>query len=324
METAPAPFSQATSDGPPGGSAHWITAADGVRLRIAHWPSEARRGTVALFPGRTEYVEKYGRTARDFVARGYDVVSIDWRGQGLADRLTRDRQTGHVGAFIDYQQDVTALWAAMNTLDLPGPRFLIAHSMGGCIGLRAVMEGLEVNAVVFSAPMWGILIAPALRPVAWTLGWGSERIGLGHLYAPGTGPKNYVEVQPFDGNTLTRDPEMYGYMQAQLADRPELGIGGPSFHWVHEALAECRTLARRPAPKLPCLTFLGTEEKIVDPSRIRDRMAHWIGGALRMVDGAEHEVLMERPGIRHAITAEVADFFDANLTRRDDDGARCA
>ncbi len=323
MTLAPAPFSQATADGPPGGSAHWITAADGTRLRIAHWPSEARRGTVVMFPGRTEYVEKYGRTARDYITRGFNFVAIDWRGQGLADRLTEDRHVGHVGAFPDYQQDVAALWSAMEALGLPGPRFLIAHSMGGCIGLRAVMEGLDVHAVVFSAPMWGIQMSAALRPVAWTLSWGANRVGLGALYAPGTGPKHYIEEQPFDGNSLTRDPEMYAYMQAHLAEEPALGIGGPSFHWLHQALSECRALAARPAPDLPCLTFLGTEEKIVDPGRIRDRMAHWPGGTLRMVDGAEHEVLMEVPTIRHAITDETAAFFERHRDRPDSD-ARCA
>ena len=68
----------------------------------------APRGTVLLFPGRTEYVEKYGRVARDLVAAGYSVVAFDWRGQGLADRPQHRRDMGHVISFDEYRQDVSA------------------------------------------------------------------------------------------------------------------------------------------------------------------------------------------------------------------------
>ena len=75
------------ADGPQGGVAQWLTTSDGVRVRVAVWGRDAPKGTVLLFPGRTEYVEKYGRAAGDLLARGFATVAIDWRGQGLADRL---------------------------------------------------------------------------------------------------------------------------------------------------------------------------------------------------------------------------------------------
>jgi len=58
------------AEGPEGGYALWLTADDGVRLRAVHWPKEGARGTVLLMPGRTEYCEKYGRTASELAARG--------------------------------------------------------------------------------------------------------------------------------------------------------------------------------------------------------------------------------------------------------------
>ena len=59
----------------------------GVRIRVGLWHRQGPAGTVLLFPGRTEYVEKYGRTARLLAARGLATLVIDWRGQGIADRL---------------------------------------------------------------------------------------------------------------------------------------------------------------------------------------------------------------------------------------------
>ena len=59
------------ADAPPGGEAWWVPTTDGARVRVAAWPAAAggpARGTVLLFPGRTEYVEKYGPAARHYTA----------------------------------------------------------------------------------------------------------------------------------------------------------------------------------------------------------------------------------------------------------------
>ena len=85
MDLAPAPFHADLAEGPAGARAHWVHTSDGLRIRLGHFPAEEPRGTVLLFPGRTEYIEKYGRTASDLAAGGYDTLCIDWRGQGLAD-----------------------------------------------------------------------------------------------------------------------------------------------------------------------------------------------------------------------------------------------
>jgi len=161
---------------------------------------------------------------------------------------------------------------AAERLDLPRPWHLLAHSMGGCIGLRAVMKGLDVASVAFSGPMWGIKMADALRPVAWSLSWGSRQVGMSHRYAPGTTPEHYVLTEPFETNKLTNDEDMWAYMGRQLRAHPALGLGGPSLHWLHEALRETRDLARHPSPNLPCLTILGSDEDIVDVPRVHDRM----------------------------------------------------
>lgn len=298
-----APLHAELADGPEGGRAYWVPASDGVRLRIAVWP-EGAKGTVLLFPGRTEYAEKYGRAAGDFRARGYALAVIDWRGQGLADRPLADRNVGHVARFADFQTDVAALIAAAGELELPRPYYLVSHSMGGAIALRSLIEGLEVRAAAFSAPMWGILLSPYSRPVAWTLAKLSRRCGFSERYAPGTGPVTYVASAPFDDNVLTTDEAMWAYMKAQVTGAPDLALGGPSLNWLHEALKECRALAAAPSPAMPVLTMLGSNERVVDPRPIRDRMARWRGGGFEIVPGAEHEIMMEHDATR-------ARFFDA-------------
>lgn len=310
-----APLYHDVADGPAGGRGFWLRTQDGLRIRMGHWPQNPEgpaRGTVLLFPGRTEYIEKYGRAAADFAQRGYSTVAIDWRGQGLADRLLGNRLTGHVLRFSDYQLDIAAVLEAVDALDLPRPLYLLAHSMGGCIGLRAVMEGLDVAACAFTGPMWGIQMAGATRPAAWALSWSSGWLGMGHQLAPGTRSQTYVLAEPFDNNALTRDSDMYRYMQRQMTDYPDLALGGPSLRWLNGALVEMAQLARRPAPDLPCLTYLGSHERIVCPDRISARMAGWPGGRLEMVDGGEHEVMMDLPATRRMVFDGLAAHFGAH------------
>src|SRR5262245_53529183 len=84
-----------------------LTTRDGVGLRFARWqPPPGRKGTVCLFQGRTEFIEKYFETVRDLRARGFAVAIFDWRGQGLSDRALGDRMKGHVGDFSEYELDI--------------------------------------------------------------------------------------------------------------------------------------------------------------------------------------------------------------------------
>ena len=314
MQLSLAPLFTDVHPGPAGGAAHWVQTTDGKRIRVGHWQPEVARGTVLLFPGRTEYIEKYGEVAGELAARGLATIAVDWRGQGLSDRLTENRLVGHVDLFQDYQKDVGAMVRAAKELGLPRPFFLLAHSMGGAIGLRAVIEGLSVRAAAFSGPMWGIQMAPHLRRLAWALTRVMPRLGRGVSLPPGTKLDPYPVTEPFENNMLTTDPDMYAMMRDQVTAHPELGLGGPSYLWLGEALAETTHLAGRAAPNLPCVTFVGSNERIVDMIRIEDRMRSWSGGRLEVIPAGEHEVLLEQEHLRRPIFDAVGKLFLGTVT----------
>jgi lysophospholipase len=306
----PAPFHVELADAPSGAVAVWLKPG-AVRIRVAWWKA-GDKGTVVLLPGRTECIEKYGRAAGDLVRRGYSVITIDWRGQGLADRVLPDPMSGHVGDFAEYQEDLDAMLVEADRADLPQPFFLLAHSMGGCIGLRALIRGLPFRAAVFSAPMWGISMSAWLRPVAQVVTAVAGPFGFAHRYAPTTGPENYLLQVPFEGNVLTTDREMWAYMRDQVRAVPEFGLGGPSLAWLGAALAECAALATKPSPNVPAICALGTLEKVVDVPPVHLRMAGWSNGQLDLYPGAEHEIMMEGPAVRTRYFDRAAALFDAN------------
>lgn len=313
-----APFLSALADGPDTGHAIWLTAGDGTRLRLGLWPHDTARGTVLLLPGRTEYIEKYGRAARDLAARGFATIAIDWRSQGLADRPGPVRRLGHVNRFSDFQHDLDAVLAALPDLCGPGlpiPRLMLAHSMGGCIALRGLLRGTPqsagIRAAAFTGPMWDIAFRPPLRPLARLIARTACSLGQGARFAPGTDGPTYVMDAPFKDNTLTSDRTMWDYMRAQINGHPDLALSGPSLRWLDGALAEADAFRTATLPDIPTLVTVGRDEAIVSVEAIEAICARWPGVTLDWVEGARHEIMMETPDIRTAFFDRLTAFMDA-------------
>ena len=134
----------AESSRPPAeGQAAQVQASDGLHLRVAYWPGEGR-GTIVLFQGRTEFIEKYYETIGRFIGLGFVVGTLDWRGQGLSERPLSDRRKGHVSDFANYQRDADALIAHLEAVGAPRPWVLVGHSMGGAISARLLMRRGEL------------------------------------------------------------------------------------------------------------------------------------------------------------------------------------
>lgn len=307
-----APYHSDLADAPAQTHAVWASASDGVRVRVALTPVEGAKGTVLVFPGRTEIVEKYGQVAGRLAAAGWASASIDWRGQGLADRLLEDPLIGHVGRFGDYQRDVDAMLAVVKA-QLPGPLMLIGHSMGGAIGLRAVLRGIDVKAAAFSAPMWGIAMPALQKPINHALTFVLDTFGQGEMRAPTTPVRGYLLENPFENNNLTNDADAWEYMKRQVVEVPGLRLAGPSVHWVREAVAECRALLRHAPRDLAVLTGFGSAESIVSKVAIRQRMALWPKGELLEIDGARHELLMESAAMRDVFEGQMLRLFEGAL-----------
>lgn len=295
----PAPFRQLAADPLKPAEAFWTASADGFRLRLAVWAAENARGTVLLFPGRTEYAEKYAPVAARLSEVGLSVIAIDWRGQGASARLLADPKPGHVGDFADYQHDVAALVAGAEELRLPRPWHLLAHSMGGCIGFRALIRGLPVASAAFSAPMWGVRIA-SLPPrvgsrVATGLAAAAGRTGRSARTVPGAA--SVLDIA-FNENLLTGDIDEYTRFMREAATWSEWQLGAATWGWLGAAMAECRALAMLPAPDVPALISVSGREAIVLPSAIRARAAAWPGASLLELPEARHEALFEVPPVR--------------------------
>ncbi len=270
---------------------------NGVRLRSLVMDSGQSdpRGTVIIVPGRTEFIEKYFETAEDFRTRGFTVMCIDHRGQGLSDRLTPDPLKSWVRDFDDYIDD---LQFVIDTLgpQLPRPHVMVGHSMGGCLGLEGLIKGkLDADIAVFNAPMLQVfgLETPPMPEVISAL----SVLGLSRRRLPWQVQKEGVPI-PFKGNKLTSDKARYMRWRAYFDNAPRLRVAGPTYGWIRAAVKSMKFVNRNAAKlKTPTMIVATSMDPIVVPSVVRD-FAVKAQCDFLMINGALHETFLEVDGYR--------------------------
>lgn len=278
-----------------------LTARDGVKLRFARWPPPpGRKGTVCLFQGRAEFIEKYFETVRELHARGFAVVTLDWRGQGGSDRLLDDPRKGHIDDFADFELDLDVLMNEVVLPDCPPPIFAIAHSMGGSVMLNIAKKGSRwFDRIVLSAPMIdlaGLRGSSLFRATARTLRYS----GFGHSYIPG-GDSMPMGAGPYIGNPLTSDPVRHARTKAVLEAEPALGIGSPTVGWANAAYRAISGFADfhfASKVRQPLMLIAAGRDEIVSTAAIEDFAVRLRAGSHLIVAGSKHELMMEQDRYR--------------------------
>jgi lysophospholipase len=287
-----------------------LKTPDGVSLRFARWaPPPGRKGTVCLFQGRAEFIEKYFETVRDLRSRGFAVATFDWRGQGFSERALRNRRKGYVRDFSRYDIDLETFVNEVVLPDCPPPVFALAHSMGASILLRAAHRGHRwFDRIVLLSPMVAL---PGMRRSRLTRAGVKllRLMGLGASYVPG-GDAAVMMQRPFIGNLLTSDPVRYARNMAVLEAEPALAIGWPTVAWSDSAFKAMRQLQDPSFPakiRQPMLIIAAGNDRIVSTSAIDEFAIRLRAGSHLSVPGSRHELLMEQDRFRQQVLAA----FDA-------------
>lgn len=295
---------------PEGTKAGMLKTPDGVGIRFARFtPPPGRKGTVCIFPGRAEFIEKYFETVRDLRARGFAVAIMDWRGQGGSQRLLPDPLKGHVSDFRKYENDLEAFVRDVVLPDCPPPHYAIAHSMGASVLLRVAHRGQRwFDRMVMSAPMVGLPRNSQLRfaaPITKTM----RMLGMSARYVPG-GDERVKALEPFVGNPVTSDPVRYARTVAVLQAGPELGIGAPTVGWAAaafdtmDAFADLRFTTNL---RQPIVLVAAGRDEVVSTAAIEEFGMRLRAGSHLIIAGARHELLMEQDRYRTQFLAA----FDA-------------
>lgn len=287
-----------------------LTAFDGRKIRVTSWaPPQASSGTVLLLQGRREFIEKYHETALELFGRGFAVVTLDWRGQGLSDRLLDDPQRGHIQDFSDFITDLDQVmdWLRPN---IKAPVTLLAHSMGGHIAARYLAEHQpDIARAIFLAPMIGIGFGPLPEWGAALIARLASFVGGRGAYALFQGPYS-EERRRAEGGLLSSDKDRLEEEIQACRTNPALALGGVTYGWIAAALASVKKLraaGMAEAIRCPTLFVLAGRDRVVSNEQIRRFAARVSGAEIIEIADAQHEILKERSELRQ----EFWEAFDA-------------
>lgn len=302
----------------PGWTFGRIDRPDGGHVRVGRWNAAAGpgpRGTVMVLTGRCECLEKFAETAADLAARGFGVVGMDWRGQGGSSRFLSQRHRGHATDFAVLLDDLETATAELIPADSPRPWLILAHSMGGHLTLRHLLERRHpFDGAILSAPMFAIR-APLPEVVARRIAGAMVARGRGADYALGQTDWN-PEPDPFEGNPFTADPVRFRVLHGIYTANPELALGGVTWGWLHAAylsMAHVRTHPGLGSLKTPVLLLSAGADRVVDPASHRRIAARMPGATLQIYPEARHELLMETDAVRARLWADVDAWLAATF-----------
>lgn len=302
-------FETAGNPMPPGAVVSGVRTRDGLRLRVARWPvARGSRGTVALAIGRSEFIEQWYEVVAALLARRFDVVVWDWRGQGQSDRETRHARRGHVSSFAAYRRDLVAVESQVLRAFAPRPWFGLGHSMGAALLIDQAHDGTSpFERLVLSAPMIGLPLRrrAAIRTAMRLM----DLLGLGARLVPG-GRELSPLTRAFADNILTRDRRQYERLATTVAQLPRLAVGAPTVRWLNGAFD---LMERFENPfyavetVLPILIVAAGADRIVDTAATERFAIRLKAGSCLVVPGARHQLIMESD----AATAQFWAAFDA-------------
>lgn len=290
-----------------------LRGADGGHLRAALFPLENARATVVVLTGRSEFIEKYFEVFRDLHSRGFAAAAMDWRGQGLSERLLPVREKGHIQDFGVYRSDLLRFVEMIRMANMPQPLILLAHSMGGVPSLQIMADGDNHFAVaVLCSPMTRLSDSVLKRVGVRALATAATGVGLSRHSIPGVREHSMA----FEGNLLTTDRDRHSRFRELQAAAPNATIREPTYGWVRaaiEAMDDLHKPARFRKMKTPTLIVSAGKDHFV-----RSRDHQWIAAQSPLIENvvirdALHEILMERDVIRYEFWSQFDAFVEPKI-----------
>ena len=232
---------------------------------------------------------------------------MDWRGQGLSERLLPVREKGHIPDFGVFRSDLRVFMAEIVSKRLSGPFVLLTHSMGGVPALQTLADGDETcRAAVLCAPMTRLYDSILRRIGIRIVAQAATRIGLSRAAIAGVKEHSMA----FEGNFLTSDRTRHARFRELQAAAPNATIREPTYGWVRaatEAMDDLHRPGRFGNLKTPILIVSAEKDHFV-----RSGDHRWIAARSPLIENAVvqdalHEILMERDQLRNRFW----DLFDA-------------
>lgn len=291
---------------------HYIKSPTGTHLRYAikksHSENADKQITIFFMQGRNECVEKYFGIEK-FFPNSNEITWITWDHRGQGDS---SGERAHIDTYDDYVSDTAFIIDHFTKGDT---YFVIAHSMGGLIALKAALQNaIKPLHLFLCSPLLLLPNKPIPRPIAKILAGLVSKTKQAHHSTEAL----INEDNDFHNNLLTSSYK--GFMKIQSS---RYSVSAPSYKWVYASFIACQDVNKHrniTSLNCPVTVFGGSEERVVDYSGF----ASWVNRAkfasnqcisFHNIVGARHELLNEKKCYTKQVTHKIFQTIQKSLEK---------
>lgn len=285
-------------------SLEWLSAPDGHRIPLRHWPVASPRAVIHISHGMAEHSGCYADIAAQLNQEGYAVLAHDHRCHGFSVNPGALGNTSLHQHWAGICDDMALVNADIHRRYPDLPLVLLGHSMGSFIAQTFAQRAPEaINVLMiegssFQAPWFTWLAGQLVRFEVWRQGE-HGRSPLVHALSFGGFNKAFRKPRT-DFDWLSRDE---GFVDRYIGD-PFCGFQMSNGYW-RDFLGGLNALyrdeaMRRIRPDLPVYLFAGDR----DPAGHNGRAMEKLAQVYREVAGCRDVTLRLYPDARHDVLHE--------------------
>ena len=240
---------------------------------------------------------------------------MDWRGQGLSSRISKDIRIGHIDKFETYDQDLIKVMNECFKEKCPPPFIGFGHSMGGCLlASYLISEQNSLDKCILCAPMISVRANAVSRRLVKILGV-LDILGFGSfpMQKPSWNEKMGWQEESFEDNALTTDEDRFKRTFHLLENFPELGVKGITVGWLKHALKRTNDFKQinwGDELQTPLLLLDATQDKLVN-SQLNKALLSQSNLTKVVSIEAQHEIMMEQDQIRAEAWKAIDNFLSS-------------
>ncbi len=299
---------------PAGINSNYVKMDDGIKIRVCYWLNKEKNnsGTIILQQGHNEFIEKYFETIDEFLKKGFAVISFDWRGQGMSERMIKEIEKSYIKNFERHDKDFDEILKLIETKKFPMPYIGIGHSMGGCLMLSAFhRHPKKLRMGILSAPMLGFKNEGFLKAASAFMNLAKKDTD----YLVGSKPNMGVET-PFKENDLTRDPKRYERTLKLVRKHPSIRLWGITNSFAKAVNQRFKIIRKKgwvEEIETKVLVINSLEDRVVDPVKTLKTIKRLKNYEIIDFKDCEHEIFMERDSHRNRMWNKIEKFLSNNI-----------
>ena len=272
-----------------------------------HYIREDAKADLFIMHGYSEALYKYYELIYYMYNEGFNVHAIEARGHGRSVKTTKGRNNKvHILDFNQYIEDLKRL---IDGVEKKRPKYLLGHSMGGCITLRLleIYPDIDIDKVVLSSPMMrlntkGIPEKTSLVIAKHMCNKGKEE----HFVF---GQRAWLEINDTFEKAATSSLGRYEYFKKMRLYTPAFQKAGASYAWMREALFN-EILARHESDRItkPLLVIQGENDTYVDTSYFKKLKCRDV--EIVPTHNTKHEVLNSTNDVLLPILERILEYLN--------------